>query len=280
MTQPMTRTNAVLTTQITRAAAVVLAAGAVALGLTGLPDRSLPPAGSTLPGSSGLGVPPGMPPAGASGNTVVRPASFGPVDAGGLSARFAMLDNAPKIPEAKGVIVNNDSGPAVVIVNESPAASGITDRVRFLGVVRMGEQNAAFVNVDGRQRFVQEGARLAPPTDRPEFPELIVERIMSTTIVVGDGRSQERLSLSQRTGPAVTMADGGVVNQVEVPAEPAPSNRRELPQEELDRRNRMIERQRSGTLGEGGPRRVMPETVGRTTNMRGSRSPAAQNADE
>lgn len=284
MTKPMTRTNAVLTTQITRAAAVVLAAGAVALGLTGLPDRLLPPEGSTLPGAVGgvvgVGVPPGMPPAGTGTNAVVRPTSFSPVDAGALSTRFAMLDNAPKIPVANGVIVTTDNGPEVIIAQESPPASGIADRVRFLGVVRLGEQNAAFVNVDGRQRFVQEGARLAPPTDRPEFSELIVERILGTTIVVGDGTHQERLNLAQRTGPAVTMADGGVVNQVDIPTETPASNRREMPQEELDRRNRMLDRQRSGNLGEGASRRVMPETVGRTTNMRGNRSPAAQSADE
>jgi hypothetical protein len=278
MTQPMTRTNAVLTTQITRAAAVVLGVGAVALGLTGLPDRSLPPAGSTLPGAAGS--PPGMPPAADPGATLT-PVSFGPVDAGALSARFAMLDNAPKIADATGVTVTTETGPVNIDVPESPAASGIADRVRFLGVVNLGDRNAAFVNVDGRQRFVQEGARLAPPTDRPEFAELVVERIMGTMIVVGDGAHRERLSLAERTGAAVTMADGGVVNQVEIPEEPAPVNRRELPQDELDRRARMIERQRGGNLGENNRGGVMPAPpVGRSLNMRGSRSPAAENADE
>lgn len=279
MTQPMTRTNAVLTTQITRAAAVVLAIGAVAMGLTGLPDRALPAPGSTLPGASG-GVPPGMPPAGQTSETGrLIPTSFGPVDAGGLAARFAMLDNAPKIPDAVGVTVTTDAGPEIINAVESPAASGIVDRVRFLGVVRLGDRNAAFVNVDGRQRFVQEGARLAPPADRPEFPELVVERIMGTVLVVGDGIRRERLSIAERTGPSVTMADGGVVNQVEVPTEPEPVNRRELPQEEMDRRSRMIERQRGGNLGENSRGRVMPETVGRTVNTR-TRPAAAQNADE
>lgn len=276
MTQQMTRTNAVLTTQITRAAAVVLGAGAVALGLTGLPDRSLPAPGSTLPGAGGAGgVPAGSPLAG-SGAANISPASFTPVDAEALSARFAMLDNAPKITTPDATVQTPD-GPITVAAPESTPAGGIADRVRFLGVVRLGDQNAAFINVDGRQRFVQEGARLARPTDRPEFPELIVERITGTMIVVGDGERRERLSIAERTGPAVTMADGGVVNQVEAPTEPEPTNRREPPQEELDRRSRMIERQRSGTLGERG--RGMPETVGRTINTR-TRPAAAENADE
>jgi len=281
MPQPMTRTNAVLTTQITRAVVAVLGIGAVALGLSGLPDRVAPEPGSTLPGAVGsAGTPPGMPPAGSTPPARPIPVPLGPVDAGGVSARFAMLDNAPVISDAKGVTVATDTGPVVVAVEESPAASGIADRIRFLGVVNLGDRNAAFVNVDGRQRFVQEGDSLAPPPDRPEFAELVIERIMGTAIVVGDGTRREQLAVARRTGPSVTMADGGVVDQVEAPTEPDPAERRGLPQEELDRRNRMIERQRSGTPGENGRGRGVPEPVGRTINMRGNRSPAAQNADE
>ncbi len=286
MTQPMTRSNAVLTTQLTRAAAVVLGVGAVALGMTGLADRSIPAEGSSV---SGPGVPPGLPPmntgragetGGLGGGVGVKPVSFGPVDAEGLATRFAMLDNAPKIPDAKGVIVTTETGPGIVVAQESPAASAIVDRVRFLGVVRLGDRDAAFVNVDGRQRFVQEGARLAPPADRPEFPELVVGRITATAIVVGDGTAHERLSLAARTGPSVTMADGGIVNRVEIPADEPTSNMRQLPQQEIDRRARVMERQRSGTLNERGSR--LPETVRANTDMRsrGARTPAAENADE
>ncbi len=278
MTQPMTRSNAVLTAQITRAAVVVLGVGAVALGLTGLPDRPLPPEGSTLPGP---GVPPGMAGAGTGGTSVLKPVAFGPVDAGGLAARFAMLDNAPKIPDAKGVIVNTDTGLESRPVQESPAAGAIVDRVRFLGVVRLGDRDAAFINVDGRQRFVQEGARLAPPADRPEFAELVVERITATMIMVGDGTTREHLGLAARVGPAVTMADGGIVNRVELPAaQPAPSNTRQLPQEEIDRRNRALERQRSGTLGERNSRLTQPPRTNINMQGRGAPTPAAGNADD
>lgn len=279
MTQPMTRSNAVLAARITRASVVVLGVGAVALGLTGLPDRPLPPEGSTL---GGHGVPPGMTPGGAGtgGTGEVRSVAFSPVDGEGMAARFAQLDNAPKILDAKGVTVATEAGPVDLPVRESPAAGAIVDRVRFLGVVRLGDRDAAFINVDGRQRFVQEGARLTPPVDRPEFAELIVERITPTTLMVGDGARSERLGLAARVGPAVTMADGGIVNRVELPAaEPAPSNMRQMPQHELDRRARMMERQRSGTLGELPPSRSAPP-VRATIDARGRNRPAAENADE
>ncbi len=274
MPHPMTRTNAVLTTQITRAVAVVVGIGAVALGLAGLPGRAAPPPGSTLPSVA----PPGAPAAG-SPAARVTPVSFAPVDAGGLAARFAMLDNAPKVPDAVGVTVNTDTGPVRVEPVESPAAGGIADRVRFLGVVRLGDRNAAFINIDGRQRFVQEGARLPPPADRPEFPELLVERVMGAVLVISDGQRRERLSVADRTGPSVTMADGGVIDRVEAPTEPEPLNRRELPQEEMDRRSRMLERQRGGNLGENSRGRAMPDTVNRAVSPR-ARPAAAQSADE
>lgn len=274
MTQPLTRSQAMLTTQITRAAALVLGLGAVALGMTGLSGRSLPEPGSTLPAP-----PPGMPPASTptAQNSRVTPVSFEPVDGVGLSARLAMLDNAPKIPDAVGVVVNTGDQQAVVPVVESEPASGIRDRVRFLGVIRMGEQDAAFVNIDGRQRIVREGTRIGPPADRPQFPELLIERIMGDALVVRDGQRRERLDMSSRSGPAVTMADGGVVNRIE--PTPADAEERvrgesgELPQREIERRNRMIERQREGNLNMNPENRRLPPVVTRQADLRnGSRS--------
>lgn len=274
MTQPLTRSQAMMTTQITRAAALVLGIGAVAMGMTGLSDRSLPAPGSTLPGT-----PPGMPGAtGASTNAQngrVTQVSFAPVDAVGLSARLAMLDNAPKIPDAKGVVVNTGDQQVAVQVEESEPASGIRDRVRFLGVIRMGDHDAAFVNIDGRQRIVREGTRIGPPADRPQFPELQVERITGDALVVRDGQRRERLDMSSRSGPAVTMADGGVVNRVE--ATPADARVRgesgDMPQREIERRNRMIERQREGNLNMNPENRRMPPVVTRQVDLRNNMRP-------
>lgn len=278
MNQPLTRSQAMMTTQITRVAALVLGIGAVAMGMTGLSDRSLPAPGSTLPGT-----PPGMP--GASGapanaqNGRVTPVSFAPVDAAGLSARLAMLDNAPKIPDAKGVVVNSGEQQVVVQVEESQPASGIRDRVRFLGVIRMGDHDAAFVNIDGRQRIVREGTRIGPPADRPQFPELHVERITGDALVVRDGQRRERLDMSSRSGPAVTMANGGVVNRVEpTPADArARSESGDMPQREIERRNRMIERQREGNLNMNPENRRMPPVVTRQVDLRNTTNTRPQN---
>lgn len=280
MNQPLTRSQAMMTTQITRVAALVLGIGAVAMGMTGLSDRSLPAPGSTLPGT-----PPGMP--GASGapanaqNGRVTPVSFAPVDAAGLSARLAMLDNAPKIPDAKGVVVNSGEQQVVVQVEESQPASGIRDRVRFLGVIRMGDHDAAFVNIDGRQRIVREGTRIGPPADRPQFPELQVERIMGDALVVRDGQRRERLDMSSRSGPAVTMANGGVVNRVEPTPTDAQARVRgesgEMPQREVERRNRMIERQREGNLNMNPENRRMPPVVTRQVDLRNTTNTRPQN---
>lgn len=280
MTQPLTRSQAMMTTQITRVAALVLGIGAVAMGMTGLSDRSLPAPGSTLPGT-----PPGMPDTtGASTNAQngrVTPVSFAPVDAAGLSARLAMLDNAPKIPDAKGVVVNSGEQQVVVQVEESQPASGIRDRVRFLGVIRMGDHDAAFVNIDGRQRIVREGTRIGPPADRPQFPELQVERIMGDALVVRDGQRRERLDMSSRSGPAVTMADGGVVNRVEPTPTDAQARVRgesgEMPQREVERRNRMIERQREGNLNMNPENRRLPPVVNRQVDLRNNTNTRPQN---
>lgn len=276
MTQPLTRSQAMMTTQITRAAALVLGIGAVAMGMTGLSDRGLPAPGSTLPGT-----PPGMPgTTGASAhaqNGRVTPVSFAPVDAAGLSARLAMLDNAPKIPDAKGVVVNTGDQQVAVQVEESQPASGIRDRVRFLGVIRMGDHDAAFVNIDGRQRIVREGTRIGPPADRPQFAELLVERIAGDALVVRDGQRRERLDMSSRSGPAVTMANGGVVNRVEPTPADAQARVRgesgEMPQREVERRNRMIERQREGNLNMNPENRRLPPVVNRQVDLRNNTRP-------
>lgn len=279
MPEPMTRTNAVLTTRITRAAAAALAIGAVALALTGLPERRLPEPGSGLP--PGAAPDPGS---AAAPSARVRPVAFEPVDAEAVAARFAMLDNAPKIPTPTTVTVNTENGPAEVSNQESQPAGDIADRVRFLGVVRTGDTHAAFINADGRQRFVREGAQIDPPADRPEFARLTIERITPAFIVVSDGTARDRLTPAPRSGPSVTMADGGVIEPAAVAPATTPANASlpgsNLPQREIDRRARSMERARNGER----PRTVIPQGVRSTVNMGARRTTppeaAAENADE
>jgi hypothetical protein len=251
MTQQLTRADAVRTARITRGAVVVLAAGAVALGVVGLPEREVPTPG--IP-TAGPGTP-GAEPSPAPG--APAESRFDAAEAAAVAARLAVLDNAPKIQRPEGIIVAEEPLPGVTEPAEDPGATAIADRVRYLGMVQSGRNRAALLRVDGRQRIVREGAVLGPPPENPSLPELTVERITGAHAMISDGNARTPVALQARTGPSITMAGGGaVVDRVEVPQpqEEQPSaiaGQRELPAGERNRRARALERQRNGTLNTG-----------------------------
>lgn len=273
MSQTLSRNAAARTTQLTRAAAVVFGVGAVALGLSGLPDRAEP----ASPGAHG--VPPGMPEP--SRPSAARPAEteWASVDSAGLAARLALVSNAPKIQRAEEP-VSFQEPPEPADRQDERVQDGIADRVRYLGMVRFGEERGALLRVDGRQRIVREGHSIHPPGDSPGMATLTIERISAGTVVIGDGDGRAPVGLERRRGPSVTMADGGIINRTEeVDEVSAEANPRNLPQRELDRRQRMIERQRSGELGNNTRSAVQRPPVNRTFNMRDAR-PNTQREDQ
>lgn len=271
MSQTITRANAASTTRITRAAAVVFAAVAVGLGLAGLPDRDRP---STEP------APPFDPGAPAEGQNAgaVTPASFTPVDSEAVAARLSMLGNAPKIARAEPPVTPTDPQPTTDPSGET-VFSSIEDRVRYMGMVQLGETRAALVRIDGRQQIVREAATVPPPPEHSEYPELTIERINGAQIVVSDGETRTPVRIATRSGPSITMASGGVVTPVEPanpgtaadPAQAVITNQRELPQRELDRRARMLERQRSGTVNTNPAAALRPPEIRRTIDASGRR---------
>lgn len=274
MSQTITKANAASTTRITRVAAVVFAAVAVGLGVAGLPDRDRPstePAPAFDPRGPGEGNAP--PPTGAT------QAPFTRVDSEGVAARLAMLGNAPTIAAAAPPVTPADPGPTIDPGGE-PVYAGIGDRVRYMGMVQLGETRAALVRIDGRQQIVRENATVAPPPEHSDYPALTVERISGVQIVVSDGEGRAPVRIAERTGPSITMASGGPVTTVAQPAEAAqddPSraritNERELPQREIDRRARMLDRQRSGTINTNPEAGLRPPEITRTINASGRRN--------
>lgn len=265
MSQTITRANAASTTRITRAAGLVFAVVAVGLSVAGLPDRD-PPSTEPAPLFNPAGTPE------TPGNGAVSPVAFNRVDSGAVAARLAMLGNAPKIPVVVPPAGPADPGPTTDPTGQLVFAS-IGDRVRYMGMVQLGDVRAALVRVDGRQQMVRENATVAPPADHSDYPALTIERITGAQIIVSDGETRAPVQIAARSGPSITMAGGGSVTTVTTPAPAAddPSravmtNQRELPQREADRRARMLERQRSGTLSTNPDAALRPPEIRRTFN--------------
>lgn len=285
MTAPMTRANAVTLTLATQIAAAAIGVGAIALGITGLPDRAPPQVGTALPGTPGLDQP-GQPTGG-----TVSPVSFAPIDTSGLAARLALLDNAPQITKAPDLAADRP------LVEPDPAEDarltsikGFAGRIRYLGMVQAGAERAAFVKVDGQQRIVRQGTVIQPPADQADLGALTIERVNGRAIVVSQGEARANIDLEARTGPAITMIGGGDVAQapgVEVaPTGPDMSVRmdgHEIREAEVARRNRNIERQAAGIRNTNPEAQLrMPEVqrVGGLGNRNRNRQPSQPTQDD
>lgn len=204
MTQTLTRAGATRTALAARAAVAVLAGAGVLLAMTGLPDRTVRAAGTSVP--PGMpGSEPGVP------GADLTPAAFAPVDAEGVAARLALLDNAPRIvrpqtPEPA------DPTPDAPVAADEQAVDALTDRVRFLGMIQSGERVSALVRIDGRQRIVSQGATVPPPEGAPDLTPVTVRAITADRLVVEDASGRASLDLTARRGPSVTLIGGGVVS--------------------------------------------------------------------
>lgn len=279
MTQTLSRTQAARTARITRVAAAVFGVGAVALALAGLPERAEPGMGV------GTGVPPGaQTPAGddRGGDTGGdRPDTrWATIDAGGVAARLSLVSNAPRIATPEEPVSFQEPPEPTGAPEEERVVAGITDRVRYMGLIRFGDQRGALVRVDGRQRIVREGGSVGPPPDSPGMATLLFERVTPGTIVVSDGEAKAPIALEQREGPSLTMAEPGATDPAGLAGEQAgdqPGGSEEadnnaIRQRELDRRRRMMERQRNGQLGNNTRSAIQRPPVNRTFNMRNQRN--------
>ncbi|MEM9372159.1 MAG: hypothetical protein AAGA55_00820 [Planctomycetota bacterium] len=279
MIRELSRSSASRLTLATQAVSAVLLLGTGAVFMIGLPDRERPAA--TTPVAN---IPPqneSEPDAGASDGSSVGER----VDMGGLAARLSMLDNAPVLPavetrtdpdtDDEGGDDGGDDG-----VPPQPFAS----RVRYLGLIRVGDASMAFVNIDGTQRVVREGSVVQPMQQRPELGALNIRTITATSITVSHEDGEAKIELSERSGPAVTLVAGGEIDRIEaaVPGGVDPglgqfetnANGTRLPAAEIERRRRALERQRTQDPRDyEGPGLRMPErnVIGSMGNSRGNR---------
>lgn len=243
MITELSRSSAARLTLVAQVVAAGLAIGAVGLMVVGLPDPARP---STKPQ-----IPPGAPqPIAGSGTPgSVSSVAYEPVDAGGLAARLALVANAPKAP-----VIETPDTPDEQIVDPTPEpAQPFASRVRYLGMIQMGAEPAAFVTIDARQRVVRAGDVIRAPAERPELGDLRVDRVLPEQIIVSHEDGRAVIELAGRSGPSITMVSGDNVDSVDAPAEAAKPtlDTSNMPQAEIERRQRVIDRMRNGEQSTG-----------------------------
>lgn len=280
MIQDLSRSSASRLTLATQAVSAALALGAIAIVAVGLPERQRP--STTMP-VMGNATPTG-------GNDPSRPAQPGAdaiqsyrVDMRGLADRLAMLDNAPTPP-----VVDTPPEPAENTnpkIDDGVPPQPFASRVRYLGMIQVGDASMAFVNIDGSQRVVRTGSVVPALEARPELGDLTIKAIRREMITVSHEDGEADIQLSSREGPAITLVAGGEVDRVEASPEGATSrfetnaNGNPLPASEIDRRRRAIERQRTQDPRDyDGPGLRMPET--RVIGSMGTRRPSRDRNNE
>lgn len=264
MSSTMTRTKAKHWTLAAQGAAVLLLVAGVALGVTGLPEQSLPTAAEIDPVSNG-GVTGNNPNPG----TGADPARMR-VEVGSLAERLSMVDNAPELPEI--VVETPTKDP-----EDTPTPSGESDeiakRLRFIGYVAEGSNHAAFVRIDGVQRIVREGGVI--PSGDEYLSDVTIKTIRPRFIIASDDQGEARVMLGTRTGQTITMANGNEITPATVENENDnnyderilgdPSR---VPQRELDRRRRTLDRALRGEQSRTEAARLKEPPVKKAANLR------------
>jgi len=272
MIRELSRSSASRLTLATQIASAALAVGAVAIVVVGLPERQRPP--TTMPVAHAAGDPQGDPSTqpGTPGSDAIQAYR---VDLGAMAERLSLLDNAPTPPVIE---TPDDGGDAKPTIDDGVPPQPFASRVRYLGMIRVGEAKMAFVNIDGSQRVVHEGSVVPPMDQRPEFGALTVTSIEQSAITVSHEDGEAEIELSKRDGPAITLVAGGEVDRVEMApnadlsAFETNANGKTLPASEIDRRRRAIERQRTQNPRDyDGPGLRMPER--RVIGSMGTRRP-------
>ncbi len=233
--------------------------GAVALGVTGLPEPSIPP--RIDPAGSPIGKYPVQPTSKTNDQISDGSARSQQIDIIGLAERFALLDNAPTITPSTPIADPPDPTPAPTqVYNE------IVKRVRYIGFINDPESRHAFIRIDGKQRIVALGE--IAKAGAPEFPDLTVERITPNHIVMTDGDKRAQIMLATRTGQSITLIGGGQV-EVAAAAENGSVLTAEdeasilsLPPRQQPLARRRLERERRGLSPDPKPRRPAAKPLG------------------
>lgn len=274
MIKELSRSSASKLTLGTQVLSVCLLVGAGAVFAVGLPDRDRPSA--TIPASLTHGT------TGQSDADTGRAQASADdepfrVDMAGLAARLSMLDNAPVLPEIE-VPEEPVVGDALAVDDVPPQP--FASRVRYLGMISVGDASMAFVNIDGTQRIVRQGTVVPPMEQRPEFGELTITAISNASITVSHEDGEADIKLAEREGPAITLVAGGEVDQIDAAQSNSigqfETNARgnPLPASEVERRRAALERQRTQNPRDyDGPGLRMPEQriIGSMGNDRSSR---------
>ncbi|MBL4698279.1 MAG: hypothetical protein JKX70_05535 [Phycisphaerales bacterium] len=128
------------------------------------------------------------------------------IDTIGLAQRFALLENAPIIPD--NTVVEPDP---ISAENTGSNDSGeIAKRVRYIGFINDPNALHAFIRIDGKQRIVAMGQMAKAGSD--DFEDLTVEKITAEYIVMSDGQDRAQIKMASRTGQSVTLIEGGSVD--------------------------------------------------------------------
>jgi hypothetical protein len=273
MSSSISRIQAKHRAMLAQGAAVLLLVGGVALGITGLPEQSTETSSTVQP--VGTADPVIQAPV----KTVDRTAPD-QIHISSIAHRLSMVDNAPDLP-----VQDIEDEPPTTIVTQTPQGLGnIVKRLRYIGYVGESGSNAAFVRLDGSQRIVREGGVLA---SNDEFlGDLTVKTIRPNYIIATDGEVEGRVDLGQRSGQSITMASGDEITPSDVknPQEELEYDRgilgdpNKVPQHEMDRRKRQLEKALRGQNSRSDAARLEPAPVNRRAGI-GQRSRRNENDD-
>jgi len=201
MTNTMTRSQAKRWTLGAQLASALFVFSAVGVGIIGLPE---PKGGATIEPTQATTqpIPDGNTNSSVSGDPKIPEPK---IDTVGVAQRLALLDNAPNIVD--NTVIETAEDPQ----DPSEDTDGsIVKRVRYIGFINDATTRHAFIRIDGKQRIVELGGIARAGSE--DFPDLKIERITPTHILVSDGKIRSQINLASRTGQSITMAGGEKVD--------------------------------------------------------------------
>lgn len=212
MSTTISRTKAKRLTLLYQFIAGVCVLGAIALGVVGLPESATAAKISSV-SDTASNTPNQGDQAPQQGNvgSVSKQRTRARVDPESIAARLAMLDNAPEVTTVPDTTPTT-TDPAPTATTEQGT---LAKRVRYTGYIEDSELPMAFIRIDGTQRIVPEGG--VAQAGSIALDDLTVKGVRPGFILITDGQIEERIKLSTRTGPSVTMSGGGEVEIVRIP---------------------------------------------------------------
>ena len=288
MSSPLTRSRATRLSLLYRLGSVLCVVLAGALWVVGIPGLENPAQLREV--SRGVGPTPGDTPdpdqsGDDTGSGVTRLTGPRP-DPDAISARMALIDNAPQPPEPEPEPKPDNEGDDGSDDEPTERPGIVVKRVHYLGHIEDGGDGLAFVRFDGGQRIVREGETLIAAD--PDEPDVELVAVRPRFIVVDDGTGRQRIRLKARTGPSIAVTDG---SGEDIESQPRTMADVELSEAELERLSKLPPRQRAlqerilkrRKLGRPIERQRLrdKEPVGRVnTSIRGNRATRVERARE